>query len=134
MVCSACTRSSRRANPARSGCSGSRRRPWCGSRGRPSVADAKPKALLAWSSGKDSAWALHVLRQEGAVEVVGLLTTLNATHDRVAMHAVRAELLRAQAEAAGLPLRCVHLPWPCPNETYERLMAEALAEARAGGV
>ena len=69
----------------------------------------RPRALLAWSSGKDSAWALHVLRQRGEVEVVGLLTTINAAADRVAMHAVRSELLRAQADAAGLPL------WPVPD-------------------
>jgi uncharacterized protein (TIGR00290 family) len=94
----------------------------------------KTKALLAWSSGKDSAWALHVLREEGAVEVVGLLTTLNEAYDRVAMHAVRAELLRAQAEAAGLPLWPVMLPWPCSNEQYEAAMGAALERARADGV
>jgi uncharacterized protein (TIGR00290 family) len=92
------------------------------------------KALLAWSSGKDSAWALHVLREERAVEVVGLLTTLNEAYDRVAMHAVRAELLRAQAEAAGLPLWPVMLPWPCSNAQYEAAMGAALERARADGV
>jgi uncharacterized protein (TIGR00290 family) len=95
---------------------------------------AKTKALLAWSSGKDSAWALHVLREEGAVEVVGLLTTLNEAYDRVAMHAVRAELLRAQADAAGLPLLPVMLPWPCSNAQYEAAMGAALERARADGV
>lgn len=93
-----------------------------------------PKALLAWSSGKDSAWALHVLRQQGEVEVVGLLTTVNATHDRVAMHAVRSELLRAQADAVGLPLTCVQLPWPCTNADYEALMARAHDDARERGI
>jgi uncharacterized protein (TIGR00290 family) len=94
----------------------------------------KPKALLAWSSGKDSAWALHVLRAAGEVEVVGLLTTINETFDRVAMHAVRSELLRAQAAAAGLPLTCVPLPWPCSNEQYEAAMARALEEAQRAGI
>jgi uncharacterized protein (TIGR00290 family) len=92
------------------------------------------KALLAWSSGKDSAWSLHVLRQQGGVEVAGLLTTMNESFGRVAMHAVRRELLEAQARAAGLPLRAVPIPYPCPNDVYERAMAGALAEARAAGI
>ena len=92
------------------------------------------KVLLSWSSGKDSAWTLHALRQMPDVEIVGLLTTLNKTHDRVAMHAVRRELLRAQAAAAGLPLREVDLPWPCTNEDYERLMKAACEQAVADGV
>ncbi len=70
--------------------------------------DDRPRALLSWSSGKDSAWALHVLRQQRQVEVVGLLTTVNERHGRVAMHAVRRDLLDAQARATGLPL------WPVP--------------------
>jgi len=93
----------------------------------------RPKALVAWSSGKDSAFALHVLREQGAL-VVGLLTTINEAFERVAMHAVRLELLRAQAEAVGLPLLEVRIPWPCPNEAYEAAMAAALAEAHARGV
>jgi uncharacterized protein (TIGR00290 family) len=88
------------------------------------------RVLLAWSSGKDSAWSLHVLRQAQGVEVVGLLTTLNETHDRVAMHAVRRELLEAQAAASGLPLRVVPIPSPCPNDVYEAAMARALDDAR----
>ncbi|HTQ11869.1 MAG TPA: hypothetical protein VMI31_17540 [Fimbriimonadaceae bacterium] len=87
--------------------------------------------MLSWSSGKDSAWALHVLRETGEVEVVGLLTTLNEAFDRVAMHAVRSELLKSQAAAAGLPLISVPLPWPCSNEAYEEAMASALDGARA---
>lgn len=94
----------------------------------------KPKTLLSWSSGKDSAWTLHVLRQQGDVELVGLLTTLNAAHDRVAMHAVRASLLEQQAEAAGLPLIKIPLPWPCSNEDYEALMSAAVKRAHAEGV
>jgi uncharacterized protein (TIGR00290 family) len=90
------------------------------------------RALLAWSSGKDSAFTLHVLREQG-VAVTGLLTTINDAFDRVAMHAVRLELLRAQADAVGLPLVEVRIPWPCPNEAYEAAMAEALAAARERG-
>jgi uncharacterized protein (TIGR00290 family) len=92
------------------------------------------KALLAWSSGKDSAWSLHALRQRGEVEVVGLLTTINQVHDRVAMHAVRRALLEAQARAASLPLWPVPIPSPCSNEQYERAMGEAIAAAAAAGV
>jgi uncharacterized protein (TIGR00290 family) len=94
----------------------------------------KARALLAWSSGKDSAYALLSLRQSTAVQVVGLLTTLNEVHDRVAMHAVRRSLLVAQAEAAGLPLTIAAIPSPCPNDVYERVMADALERAKADGV
>jgi uncharacterized protein (TIGR00290 family) len=94
----------------------------------------KPRILLSWSSGKDSAWALHVLRQQGGVEVVGLLTTINSTHGRVAMHAVREALLARQAAAAGLPLWTIPLPWPCPNDTYETLMTGVFDRARAEGI
>jgi len=89
------------------------------------------RVLLAWSSGKDSAWALHRLRQANEVEVVALLTTFNQAFDRVAMHGVRRSLVEAQAEAAGLPLIDVPLPWPCSNEDYEAAMAAVLAEARS---
>jgi uncharacterized protein (TIGR00290 family) len=94
----------------------------------------KPKALLAWSSGKDSAWSLQVLRAQAEVEIVGLLTTINEAFDRVAMHAVRTELLRAQAEAVDLPLWPVPIPWPCSNAHYESAMAAAMARARADGI
>jgi len=90
----------------------------------------KPRALLSWSSGKDAAWALHTLRLSGEVEVLGLLTTLNAEIDRVAMHAVRRALVEAQAASAGLPLLAVPLPWPCSNAEYEAALGRALAEAR----
>jgi len=89
---------------------------------------------LSWSSGKDSAWTLHTLRQDAGVEVCGLLTTVNSEFDRVAMHGTRAQVLKKQAEAAGLPLWVVPLPWPCSNEVYERLMGEACARAVAEGV
>jgi uncharacterized protein (TIGR00290 family) len=90
--------------------------------------------LLSWSSGKDSAWSLHVLRQRGEYEVVGLLTTFNAEADRVAMHAVRRELVERQAAVAGLPLWVVPLPWPCSNEQYELLMSQACDKAVAEGI
>ena len=80
------------------------------------------RVLLSWSSGKDSAWSLHVLRQQGDVELAGLLTTLNSEFDRVAMHGTRRSILEAQAKAAGLPLWIVPLPWPCSNSDYEQRM------------
>lgn len=89
------------------------------------------RVLLSWSSGKDCAWALHVLRLRPDVEVVGLLTTFNEAFDRVAMHAVRRELVEAQAEATGVPLWPVMLPWPCSNEQYEAIMRDAIARAKA---
>jgi uncharacterized protein (TIGR00290 family) len=92
------------------------------------------RALLSWSSGKDSAWTLHTLRQDPSVELVGLLTTFNEVFDRVAMHAVRRSVVDAQAAAAGLPLWPVPIPWPCSNAAYEARMQTALARARAEGV
>ena len=90
--------------------------------------------MLSWSSGKDSAWALHVLRQAGVVDVVGLLTTFNVEFDRVAMHAVRRDLVICQARSVGLPLWPVFLPWPCPNDAYEAAMAAAIARALRAGI
>jgi len=92
------------------------------------------RVLLSWSSGKDSAWALYLLRRDPAVEVAGLLTTINAEFDRVAMHGTRRSVLEAQAAAAGLPLWVVPLPWPCSNEVYEQRMAEACKRAIDEGV
>jgi uncharacterized protein (TIGR00290 family) len=92
------------------------------------------RILLSWSSGKDSAWSLHILRQRVEYEVVGLLTTFNEVADRVAMHAVRRELVERQAAATGLPLWAVPLPWPCSNEQYESLMAETCGKATAEGI
>jgi uncharacterized protein (TIGR00290 family) len=90
------------------------------------------KILLSWSSGKDSAWTLHVLRRDGA-PVAGLLTSLNETAGRVSMHGVREDILAAQADAAGLPLRTIPLPWPCTNEIYEARLRVAVASAVADG-
>ena len=91
------------------------------------------KILVSWSSGKDSAWMLHVLRAEGIGEPGALLTTVNESARRVAMHAVRTEVLQAQADAAGLPLITVNIPHPCPNDVYEAQMSAAIANARAEG-
>ena len=84
------------------------------------------RILVSWSSGKDSAWMLHVLNRQHPGAVQGLLTTTNESFDRVAMHAVRRSLLEAQARAAGVPLHVVPLPWPCSNEQYEDLMGTAV--------
>lgn len=94
----------------------------------------KQKTLLFWSSGKDSAWALYTLRQDPSVEIVGLVTNFHETSQRVAMHAVRRGLVEAQARAAGLPLWPVLLPWPCPNQEYERKILEVVNQAKAQGV
>jgi uncharacterized protein (TIGR00290 family) len=91
------------------------------------------KILVSWSSGKDSAWMLHVLNQEYPGAVQGLLTTTNAAVDRVAMHAVRRSLVEAQARAVRQPLHVVPLPWPCSNEEYERRMGAAIRERLAEG-
>jgi uncharacterized protein (TIGR00290 family) len=97
----------------------------------PSTKSGRPRAWLAWSSGKDSAWALHTIRLQKEIEVVALLTTVNSTHQRVAMHAVRESLLELQVAAAGLPLVKVSIPAPCANAIYEQAMSEAMARARA---
>ena len=92
------------------------------------------KILLSWSSGKDSAWALQVLRQQGEHEVAGLLTTINSAFDRVAMHSTRRALVEMQAEAAGLPLTIAPLPWPCSNAEYESAMKQVCDQALAQGI
>ena len=89
----------------------------------------KQRALLSWSSGKDSAWSLHLLRQDPAVEVAALLTSFNSAANRVAMHAVRRELVQAQAQRTGLPLWAIDLPWPCSNAVYENLMRDMCQRA-----
>jgi len=92
------------------------------------------KALISWSSGKDSAFALHEIRKAGTFDVVGALTTVTETFGRVSIHGVREEILRAQLDAAGLPPLIVPIPYPCPNDVYEQRMAKALAQARTDGV
>lgn len=91
------------------------------------------KILVSWSSGKDSAWMLHTLRQQHPGAVAGLLTTINEAFDRVAMHAVRRSLLDAQAAAAGVPLHAIPIPWPCSNEQYEQRMRAAVERFVADG-
>jgi uncharacterized protein (TIGR00290 family) len=94
----------------------------------------RPKAIVSWSSGKDSAYALNEVRHAGELDVVGLLTTVTRTFGRVSMHGVRETVLEAQARSAGLPLYKVEIPSPCPNEVYERAMAGMLAQFRGLGV
>ncbi len=95
---------------------------------------ARPKALIAWSSGKDSAWALHEVRRAGEIDVVGALTTVTGTFGRVSIHGLREELLMAQLDAAGLAATVVRILYPCPNEVYEREMAAAMEQAKAQGI
>ena len=92
------------------------------------------RVAVSWSSGKDSAWSLHLLRGDPSIEVVALITTINEEFDRVAMHGVRRELLELQAAAAGVPLWKVQLPWPCSNEEYEARMRDVCARALQEGV
>src|SRR6188474_2584872 len=91
------------------------------------------RILASWSSGKDSAWMIHVLRHTPGVEVAALLTTVNEVANRVAMHAVRVDVLQAQADALGLPLWQIPIPSPCPNDVYERAMRGAVERAVAEG-
>jgi diphthamide synthase (EF-2-diphthine--ammonia ligase) len=94
----------------------------------------RPKTLIAWSSGKDSAWALHEARRAGEFDVVGALTTVTDGFGRVSMHGVREQLLQAQLAAAVLEPIIVRIPYPCPNEIYEREMAAAMRDATARGI
>jgi uncharacterized protein (TIGR00290 family) len=95
---------------------------------------SRPKALISWSSGKDSAFALHEVRRAGEFEIVGALTTVTETFGRVSIHGVRQEILHAQLDAAGLPPRIVPIPYPCPNAIYEARMGEAVARAVQEGI
>jgi uncharacterized protein (TIGR00290 family) len=104
------------------------------SEARPVPASDPPRAVVSWSSGKDSAYALHEVRTSGELDVVGLLTTLTETYARVSMHGVRESVLEAQAAAVGLPLYKVLIPSPCPNEVYERRMGTMLGRLREEGV
>ena len=94
----------------------------------------KRKTLVAWSSGKDSAWALHTLRAQPDIEVAGLFCTVNKDAQRVAMHAVRTALLQRQAAATGLPLEILELPDPCGNADYEQIMTAFLTRVRQAGI
>jgi len=92
--------------------------------------DEKIRTLLSWSSGKDSAWALHQLKSRPDIELIGLFTTVNQAFDRVAMHGVRTELLQQQAEAASLPLHIIEIPYPCSNEEYAARMSDFIKKAK----
>lgn len=92
------------------------------------------KALISWSSGKDSAFSLHEIRQAGEFDIVGAVTTVTETFGRVSIHGVREEILLAQLDAAGLPPRIVPIPYPCPNDIYEARMGEAVARAVKDGI
>ncbi|OGW56276.1 MAG: ATP-binding protein [Nitrospirae bacterium RBG_13_43_8] len=92
------------------------------------------RTLLSWSSGKDSAWALHVLRQNPGIELLGLFTVMNKKYSRVSMHATRLELLQVQANAVGLPLQTIDLPDPCTNEQCDTIMRHFVTESSAKGV
>jgi len=92
------------------------------------------KTMLSWSSGKDSAWALKILKECAGIELCGLFTTINASFDRVAMHAVRRELVEAQARAAGLALFTIDIPHPCPDDIYADRMGAFVEKARQHGV
>jgi uncharacterized protein (TIGR00290 family) len=94
----------------------------------------RPKALVSWSTGKDSAYALHEIRRAQDLEIVGLLTTVSSVFARVSMHGVRECLLDQQADALGLPCRKVLIPSPCPNDIYEHKMRQALEQAKREGV
>ena len=94
----------------------------------------KKKTLLSWSSGKDSAWALHVLKQQSEFEVVGLFSTVNQEFDRVAMHAVRNELVHLQAQCVDLPIELIQIPYPCNDAHYASVMRKFIAQVKAQGI
>jgi len=94
----------------------------------------KKRTLLSWSSGKDSAWALHLLRQDPGIELLGLFTVMNGQFNRVSMHSTRRELLQRQADAVGLPLQTINLPYPCTNERYDTIMRQFVMESAADEV
>ncbi|MBV5257595.1 diphthine--ammonia ligase [Synechococcus moorigangaii CMS01] len=90
----------------------------------------KKKALMSWSSGKDSAWALYTLKQDSDIEVAGLFCTVNKEFDRISMHGVRIELLKKQADCLGLPLEIIEIPYPCSNIEYEKIMGDFVTQAK----
>ncbi len=92
------------------------------------------RTLLSWSSGKDSAWALHLIRQDPMIELMGLFTVINQKYNRVSMHATRLALLERQAAAVGLPLQTINLPDPCTNEQCDAIMRQFVRESAAKGI
>ncbi len=94
----------------------------------------KKRTLLSWSSGKDSAWALHTLRKDPEIDILGLFTVANETYGRVSMHATRLELLQRQADAVGLPLHVINIPHPCSNEQCDAIMRSFIHKSLANGI
>lgn len=94
----------------------------------------KKRILLSWSSGKDSAWALHVLRRKPDVEVVGLFCTINQEFERVVMHAVRIELIKQQAQNIDLPIQLIPIPHPCGDNVYGTIMKNFVEQAKQRGI
>ncbi len=94
----------------------------------------KAKTLVSWSSGKDCAWVLHLLRQDSTIDLRGLFTVVNQKYDRVSMHGARIDLLRRQAKAADMPLSRVYVPDPCTNEAYDAIMGQFIEASRARGI
>ena len=94
----------------------------------------KRRTLMSWSSGKDSAWALYKLQQDPQIEIDGLFCTVNSEYHRVAMHAIRVELLQRQAESVGLPMKIIEIPYPCSNEEYEEIMAQFVESSKAANI
>lgn len=94
----------------------------------------KKRILLSWSSGKDSAWALHLIRQDSRIELLGLFTVVNQRYNRVSMHGTRLEMLQQQAKAVGLPLQTINLPDPCTNEQSDAIMHQFVMESAANGI
>lgn len=92
------------------------------------------RTLLSWSSGKDSAWALHVMRQDPEIAVAGLFCTINQEFERVAMHAVRVSLLQQQADSIGLPIHLIPIPNPCSNAEYGKIMQEFITRGKESGI
>lgn len=92
------------------------------------------KTLVSWSTGKDCAWALHLLRQNPEFEVVGLFCSINKVFNRVALHGVRTELLKQQAKCIGLPLEIIDLPYPCTDEDYISAMTAFMDKAQGNGI
>jgi uncharacterized protein (TIGR00290 family) len=96
--------------------------------------EKKKRTLLSWSTGKDSAWALHILRRQPDIEVGGLFCTINQEFERVAMHAVRIELIHRQAQSVGLPVQLIPIPQPCSNNEYETIMKNFVGQAKQQGI
>lgn len=101
---------------------------------KPGLKTGRKKTLISWSSGKDSAWALHILRQDPNIDIVGLFCTVNKLFDRVTMHGVRSELLKQQAESVGLPLDIIDIPYPCSNDQYVEIMTAFIMNVKKKGI